>query len=198
MERGHCDSLVQGGFDGAYTYFASQGFVYGSTLSNWDTMKRCNLKYFIPSVGPGYDDSPVRPWNGANTKPRNGGDYYREMWKKAMNIGSELVSITSFNEWHEGSQIEEAVRKNGYDDYGRNPAFYLQLTKEMVNQMKHSSVACTNKLLKELFIFLLSLRREIVVRSHLVMHLVRPYSDFGFLETLARSITLQSNTRSRR
>ena len=198
MEKGHCDSLVEGGFDGAYTYFASQGFVYGSTLSNWSAMKRCRLKYFIPSVGPGYDDSPVRPWNGANTKPRNGGDYYREMWKKAMNIGSELVSITSFNEWHEGSQIEEAVRKSGYDDYGSSPALYLQITKEMVNQMKHSPVACTNRSLKELFILLFSLRREIVVRSHFVMHLVRPRGNFGFLKALALSATPQSNTRSRR
>lgn len=50
--------LQRGGFNGFYTYFASQGFVYGSTLSNWKDMNQCvkGLQYpqlFIPSVGPG-------------------------------------------------------------------------------------------------------------------------------------------------
>lgn len=58
VERQHCQMLQRGGFNGFYTYFASQGFVYGSTLSNWKDMNQCvkSLQYpqlFIPSVGPG-------------------------------------------------------------------------------------------------------------------------------------------------
>ena len=68
------------------------------------------------------------------------------MWKAALNIGAEIVSITSFNEWHEGTQIEAAIQKDGYEDYGTDPDFYLKLTKEMVQQMKVLRV-CFNHLI---------------------------------------------------
>ena len=59
VERDHCESLNEGGFNGFYTYFAAQGFVYGSRISNWNTMKQCTKslqepRLFIPSVGPGF------------------------------------------------------------------------------------------------------------------------------------------------
>ena len=145
VERNDCISLIHGGFDGWYTYFAAQNFVYGSTLAFWPAIKSCGDGLFIPSVGPGYDDSPVRPWNSVNTKHRNNGDYYRDMWKAALNVGAEIVSITSFNEWHEGTQIEAAIQKDGYEDYGEDPDFYLKLTKEMVQKMKILCV-CSNYL----------------------------------------------------
>ena len=53
------------------------------------------------------------------------------MWREAINIHSEIVSVTSFNEWHEGSQIESAVKKEGYEDYGNDPDFYLKLTRKV-------------------------------------------------------------------
>ena len=145
MNQADSYALNQGGFDGSYTYFASQGFVYGSSISNWKRMKESSPGLFIPSVGPGYDDSPVRPWNGVNTKSRNNGNYYRELWKAALQLKPEIISITSFNEWHEGTQIETAVKKQGYDDYGRDPDMYLKITKEMVKQMNYSHVCNRNK-----------------------------------------------------
>ena len=66
-----------------------------------------------------------------NTHPRKEGAYYEEMWREAINIHSEIVSVTSFNEWHEGSQIESAVKKEGYEDYGNDPDFYLKLTRKV-------------------------------------------------------------------
>ena len=71
----------QGGFDAVYTYFASHGFTPGSTLSNWQTMSTMVSKAgmaFIPSIGPGYDDVAVRPWNGGNSRDRSNGLYYRQ------------------------------------------------------------------------------------------------------------------------
>ena len=35
LERRHGAELADGGFDGAYTYFASDGFSYGATSSAW-------------------------------------------------------------------------------------------------------------------------------------------------------------------
>ena len=105
----------EGGFDGVYTYFASESFSHGSTTKNWKNIKRfCseNNLLFIPSVGPGYDDRGIRPWNFHNSKSREEGKYYDRMWKSAIESEPDAVSITSFNEWGEGTQIEAAVPKS--------------------------------------------------------------------------------------
>jgi glycoprotein endo-alpha-1,2-mannosidase len=129
--------LINASFDGAYTYFASDGFTYGSTSANWASMQRwCDSKDFIftPCVGPGYSDTRIRPWNEANTKGRENGDYYDRMFQAALDAKTYLIAITSFNEWHEGTQIEPAVptTSNGYsyEDYGTlSPSYYLERTK---------------------------------------------------------------------
>ena len=131
-----CSNLVNGFFDGFYTYFASRDFVFGSSPSNWRVLKDCARKLshpelFVPSVGPGYDDTVVRPWNFRNTKHRDGGKYYQKMWEEALATDPTIVSVTSFNEWHEGTQIESAVKKQGYEDYGNDPDFYLKLTRKV-------------------------------------------------------------------
>ena len=114
LEAHDGDQLYDGGFD-AYTYFASDGFTYGSTVSNWPAMARFAAAHhllFIPSVGPGYDDSKIRPWNKRTTKQRMGARYYEHMWSAAIGAGATLVSITSYNEWGEGTQIEPALPKS--------------------------------------------------------------------------------------
>lgn len=112
LEAGHGRELAQSGFDGGYTYFAADGFSYGSTTQNWPRMaqeaRELGLR-FVPSVGPGYDDSRIRPWNQAQIRDRQGGDYYQRMWQAALSTQPQWVSITSFNEWGEGTQIEGAV-----------------------------------------------------------------------------------------
>lgn len=58
---------------GFYTYFATDGFTYGSTLRNWSHLARDARQHglaFVPCVGPGYEDTAVRPWNAANTRQR--------------------------------------------------------------------------------------------------------------------------------
>eukprot|EP00971_Amphidinium_carterae_P084856 1679121-Amphidinium_carterae.1 len=93
-----------GGFDGAYTYFAADGFTQGSRSSTWDsTRKQLEAKgrLFVPAVGPGYDDTRVRPWNAQNTKRRDNGQYYDRMWKAAVAAKPHAISVTSYNEWGE-------------------------------------------------------------------------------------------------
>ena len=128
---------MDSGFDAAYTYFASDGFTYGSTISNWPTMARFAATHhllFIPSVGPGYDDSKIRPWNKRNSKARMGGRYYEQMWSAAMGAGATLVSITSYNEWGEGTQIEPALPKSVPHDGA--------LPQAVRNQLEASSPLC--------------------------------------------------------
>jgi len=41
-------------------------------------------------------------------KSRRDGATYDSMWKMAIQAGADRVTITSYNEWHEGTQIEPA------------------------------------------------------------------------------------------
>jgi hypothetical protein len=93
LDSHHGEDLKLGGFDGAYTYFASNGFSYGSNIRNWKHI--CNFcisnsMICVPSVGPGYDDSKIRPWNSANAKTRDNGKYYDMMWKYAIDSNPQV------------------------------------------------------------------------------------------------------------
>ena len=41
---------------------------------------------FLPSVGPGYEDTAVRPWNRIHKKERKNGEYYAEYFQKAISL----------------------------------------------------------------------------------------------------------------
>mmetsp|Transcript_29805 Transcript_29805/g.48509 ORF Transcript_29805/g.48509 Transcript_29805/m.48509 type:complete len:500 (-) Transcript_29805:268-1767(-) len=113
------DFFVASHFDGAYTYFAGSRFAWASNPGNWralrETTQRRNL-LFCPSVGPGYIDTRVRPWNGGNTISRRGGQHYDQVFGSALAASPDFISVTSFNEWHEGTQIEPATRIDDIDD----------------------------------------------------------------------------------
>ena len=141
VEMSHRKYIDEGGFDGFYTYFATDKFTYGSTWRSWPQLKavaKQTNSLFIPSVGPGYIDTSVRPWNNMNTRLRSNGEYYKNSWKAALQTEPDVVSITSFNEWHEGTQIEKAVPRSFpgllYKDYRPNsPDFYLKLTEKFAD-----------------------------------------------------------------
>ena len=153
LNHEHGRDLAEGGFDGFYTYFSSINFSYGSNIDNWRYMCRyakSKNMLCILSVGPGYNDEKIRPWNSHNTKDRKSGQYYIAMWKAAIAAGVKTVAITSYNEWGEGTQIEPAASRGDvvsiatriraeigdvvnsvptetYLDY-EEPYFYLKLT----------------------------------------------------------------------
>ena len=62
----------------------------------------------LPSVGPGFDAQ--RATGEPRVKARSDGATYDSMWQAAIGSGADAVTITSFNEWHEGTQIEPAAR----------------------------------------------------------------------------------------
>ncbi|GAA6103016.1 glycoprotein endo-alpha-1,2-mannosidase-like protein [Tachysurus ichikawai] len=144
VDEKHKHDILAGGFDGMYTYFASNGFSYGSSHQNWEGLKAfCdgNNLLFVPCVGPGYIDTSIRPWNNHNTRNRVNGRYYETGLQAALNVRPEIVSITSFNEWHEGTQIERAVPKKTirrvYLDYQpHEPDLYIELTRTWVEQFR--------------------------------------------------------------
>jgi len=145
--------MNEGCFDGSYTYFATDGFTYGSTIGNWHGLAewaRQNGKLFIPSVGPGYIDLRIRPWNDVNTRDRQNGAYYDQEFAAAIAIRPPIISITSFNEWHEGTQIEPAVPKQipdfKYLDYTpHEPEYYLDRTGYWVDRYVEHTTAKSTK-----------------------------------------------------
>jgi glycoprotein endo-alpha-1,2-mannosidase len=99
-------AAAAGRFDGVYTYDV---VTYGAnTFSRICGEARAKHLLCAPSVGPGYD---ARRGSGDPVvKPRRQGRTYDSMWRMAIASHADKVTITSFNEWHEGTQIEPAVR----------------------------------------------------------------------------------------
>ena len=140
VDRRDVEFVAEAGLDGAYTYFAARGFTEGSTPEKWHQlasgMEKAG-KLFMPSVGPGYNDTLIRPWNTAATRGREAGGYYDNMWRSALSASPSAVTITSFNEWGEGTQIEAAsehVSSKGtvYAGYESSPGMYMERTREWV------------------------------------------------------------------
>lgn len=137
LEAQHGSDLVEGGFDAFYTYFASSNFVYGSSPRAWRKMvqdaRRKGLGSIL-SVGPGYADERIRPWNKGNGHGRRKGQYYHDMFRSAVDAQPDAVSITSYNEWGEGTQIEPARAQPGYLDYEGEggPFAYLNATSKWI------------------------------------------------------------------
>jgi hypothetical protein len=92
-------------FAGVYTYdvFSFGPGTFGSLCAR---AHRAGL-LCAPSVGPGYDA--LRATGDTRIRPRDGGATYDAMWKAAIAAGADRVTITSYNEWHEGTQIEPAL-----------------------------------------------------------------------------------------
>jgi glycoprotein endo-alpha-1,2-mannosidase len=103
-----------GGFDGIYTYDV---LLFGGRLFPRLCLQARRLGLLCaPSVGPGYDARRATP--DRRVKPRRNGATYDAMWRGAIRAGADLVTITSYNEWHEGTQIEPArAGRRGYESY---------------------------------------------------------------------------------
>lgn len=77
------------------------------------------------TIIPGYDDTKIRK-PGLKAE-RHDGATYQVLWEEAIKADPDWVLITSWNEWHEGSEIEPS-----WEDGDR----YLQLTGEWARRFK--------------------------------------------------------------
>ena len=105
------------GFDGVYTYDI---VTYGGEMfaRYCDEAHRLGL-LCAPSVGPGYD---ARRGSGdPRVKPRRDGSTYDAMWRAAIAAHPDGITITSFNEWQEGTQIEPAAQPARHGGSKRRP-----------------------------------------------------------------------------
>ena len=130
--------VTDGHIDGLYNYATlhleeSGGFDWARSLPP-DSL-------YVPSVIPGFSAKRVG-YPDTTFVPRENGSTYDAQWTSALGTGVEpaLVTITSFNEWHEGSMIEppQFGRSdnigNSYEDFGSlPPEGYLALTRKWVD-----------------------------------------------------------------
>ena len=99
-----------------------------NTLSTWGgkvrnySSEHGSRKLWVATVMPGYNDLYIQGRPGRFAHDRRNGAYYRETWQAAIDSAPDLVVITSFNEWLEGTQIEPSA------SYGN---LYLDLTSEL-------------------------------------------------------------------
>jgi glycoprotein endo-alpha-1,2-mannosidase len=105
---------LAGGFHGLYTYdvLVHDGSSFGRMCAS---ARRLGL-LCAPSVGPGFDAR--RATGDSRVRPRLGGATYDRMWRAALRAQPDVVTVTSYNEWHEGTQIEPArIAGGAYDSY---------------------------------------------------------------------------------
>lgn len=103
-------------FDGMYTYDG----IAGATAPGWQEASAYAREHgliWAPSVAPGYIDDRAVPGNTTPTIARDNGAAYDKQWTNALNSDPTWVSVTSFNEWHEGSVIEPAAARSGYQNF---------------------------------------------------------------------------------
>jgi hypothetical protein len=107
-------AALAGHFDGVYTYDI---VTYpGDKFARLCAQAHAKGLACAPSVGPGYD---ARRGSGdMHVKARRQGKTYDAMWSAAIAAGADRVTITSYNEWHEGTQIEPASPKTRHGRYG--------------------------------------------------------------------------------
>ena len=123
-ETGLVGLAATGHFTGVYTY---DTVTYKAQFLGRFCAEAHRLRLLCaPSVGPGYDAQ--RAVGDPHVKPRRDGRTYDGMWHAAIAAGANLVTITSFNEWQEGTQIEPAipVKVGPYSYASYNGAWGLQ------------------------------------------------------------------------
>jgi hypothetical protein len=98
---------AQAGFDGVYTYdvYAVRGGAFAGFCKR---ATRAGIAC-APSVGPGYNATRATPDH--RVRSRRAGATYDGMWRAAIAADPDRITITSYNEWHEGTQIEPARRR---------------------------------------------------------------------------------------
>jgi hypothetical protein len=102
-----------GHFDGVYTYdFINYD---GGKFARICAQAHAAHLLCAPSVGPGYDGT--RAGEAPVGRGRRNGQTYDALWSAALAAHPDVVSVTSFNEWGEGTQIEPAQPKAGYGSY---------------------------------------------------------------------------------
>lgn len=91
-------------------------------------------RLWAAGVIPGWDESRVQPpRNPAKVFPRRDGAEYEANWRAATASRPDLITITSWNEWYEGTQIEPSKAAG---------TTYLDITRKQSGLWKNGPDSC--------------------------------------------------------
>jgi uncharacterized protein YraI len=125
------DIVYQAVFDGHHLYSIAWAASPAGQLAKWAEQVRAYEaahqvdRLWVATAMPGYNDTRLPRANAFAVSRRNG-DYYRETWQGAVASQPDMILITSFNEWPEGTHIEPSA---GYGN------LYLEVTRELVSSL---------------------------------------------------------------
>lgn len=122
-------------FDGIHLFSGGYWGLQSNTMTAVDQGFRAKIdaynkangtqKIWAAGIIPGYNDTRVPGRTGTYIVPRNNGSTYSTSWTAAIASQPSWITITSFNEWFEGSMIEPSAT------YGNE---YLNLTQQFSQQ----------------------------------------------------------------
>lgn len=89
-------------------------------------------KCFLAGVWPGFDNEGVYGWGYGTIKyDRIDGRVYEEQWRVVLETNPDMVMVTTFNDWNEGTEIEPSL------EYGFK---YMNITRIYSQLYKRESI----------------------------------------------------------
>ena len=96
-------------------------WIKDANITAWDRLREISFilraysrlypdKCFLAGVWPGFDNVGVYGWGFGVTKyDRMNGKVYEEQWKVVLETNPDMVMVTTFNDWNEGTEIEPSM-----------------------------------------------------------------------------------------
>jgi glycoprotein endo-alpha-1,2-mannosidase len=150
--------ILDPGWDGLHKYGNVDDKIYTIHCDSSKVVETQFGSIYSASLGPGkwnpddYIEGQTRP---RNMKSRESGQTYITRWEAVKKTYASWASIVTFNEWHEGTHVEETDRDHSqptsrpieYKDFDPlNPNGYISLTKTYAGQFINRSLptSCRN------------------------------------------------------
>jgi Glycosyl hydrolase family 99 len=108
LQSTDADLIDKAHADGIFAYEAYQNVMH--FYRGISESVRSKKGIFVPCVSPGFDINRGSEQKAIPFRGRKLGDTYDAWWKATLASNPDFVGIVSFNEWHEGTQIEPAIR----------------------------------------------------------------------------------------
>ncbi len=127
-------------WDGLNAYNIAWAIDPASKLKEFERGTRKQGGIWIATAMPGWNDTGLvdQRGTGAFAVPRREGDYFRETFAAAIATQPDMLMITSYNEWLEGSYLASSI------NHGE---FYVNLTRELIENYRAAPIESSPEIL---------------------------------------------------